>query len=89
MGRREVVATKAVTQMVSHLLKLAWYLEVSTDSPAASQMVAAAVAAEGGTVLGALALEQVSDAWFRGASRWMILGVGGYYLFKGCRLWWG
>ena len=87
LGRKAVVATKAATQVISHLLKLAWFLEVSPVRPEPWLLVATAAAAILGTVMGAQVLERLTDGRFRQLSRWLVLGIGGYYLLKGTRLW--
>ena len=86
LGRKEVVATKAATQMASHLLKLVWFLEISSQRPSAALLAAAAVAAIAGTLIGAQLLDRLSDRRFREASRWLVLGIGSYYLLRGTRL---
>ncbi len=81
LGRREIVATKAATQVVSHLLKL--WVFWGLASPAPTLLAGTAVAAIVGTLLGARVLERMEDGSFRKASRALVLGIGGWYLFKG------
>lgn len=80
LGRKEVVATKAATQVVAHLLKL-WVFWQAGMAP--SLLAGTAVAAVLGTLLGAQVLERMADSSFRTASRALILGIGGWYLLKG------
>lgn len=84
LGRRQVVATKAVTQATSHLLKLGYFaplLAAGTVSPAL--ISASILAALAGTLVGSRILERVSDGWFRTATRWLVLGVGVVFIARG------
>ncbi len=81
LGRREIVATKAATQVVSHLLKLWVFWGLAAPEP--SLLAGTAVAAVLGTLLGAQVLERLEDGSFRKASRALVLGIGGWYLLKG------
>ncbi|HND30084.1 MAG TPA: sulfite exporter TauE/SafE family protein [Myxococcota bacterium] len=81
LGRREIVATKAATQVVSHLLKL--WVFWGLASPAPSLLAGTAVAAVVGTLLGAQVLERLEDSSFRRASRMLVLAIGGWYFVKG------
>lgn len=83
LTRQQVVATKAVTQVFSHSLKLVYFipaLERGLLSPAllASVLVATVV----GTRLGTYALTRMSDASFRRYSRMVVYGIGAAYLCR-------
>lgn len=85
LDRRRVVATKAVTQALSHALKLAFFAPLVTD-PAALRpglWVAVGVAALVGTAFGRMLLEGLTEAAFRGAARALVYGIGAVYLSKG------
>lgn len=78
LGRREVVATKAATQVLAHGLKIAWF--ASVDWPDPSLAAAAALAAIAGTSLGARLLERMPDTTWRKATRLLLAGIGVAYL---------
>ena len=85
MGRRAVVATKALTQAMSHLLKVAYFgvlLQGGEEMPiaAAVGMVALAIV---GTRLSKGVLERMSDASFRKWTRATLVVVGTFYLGAG------
>ena len=84
MGRREIVATKATTQALSHALKVAYFAPmVARGALSWPLLIGAAVAALVGTRLGTLLLEKVSEAAFRTATRRMVLVLGAVYLAQG------
>ena len=83
LTRHEVVATKAVTQVFSHVLKLVYFvpaLEGQHITPAL--MGALVVATVMGTRIGTYVLERMSDASFRLYTRALVYGIGGVYLCK-------
>ena len=83
LTRQQVVATKAVTQIFSHGLKLAYFipaLERGLISP--SLLMAVLVATVCGTRLGTYALTRMSDAAFRRYSRWIVYTIGAAYLCR-------
>ncbi len=84
LGRREVVATKAATQVVSHALKVLVFLplvalDLRLGGLAALCMIAAAL----GTQVGTRILERIPEATFRSWTRRVVLGVGGVYVCEG------
>jgi uncharacterized membrane protein YfcA len=82
LDRQQVVATKAVTQVLSHALKLAVFLPYALDvSP--TLIAVACVCALAGTRVGVSLLERASDEQFRRASRLVVLAIGAFYLCKG------
>lgn len=83
LTRRQVVATKAVTQVFSHALKLAYFvpaLQGEGVNPLLALCVLGATLA--GTRLGTYLLDRMSDAAFRRYSRQLIYAIGGAYLCK-------
>jgi len=81
LGRRQVVATKALTQAFSHALKVAYFgvlLEGTGEISmgVAAGMVALAIA---GTRLSRNVLERMSDASFRRWTRRTVMAVGMAY----------
>jgi uncharacterized membrane protein YfcA len=83
LDRNQVVATKAVTQVFSHSLKLAYFLPGVALQDFSPQLIAALlVATVAGTRLGTWLLERMSEANFRRYSRGIIYAIGGLYLCK-------
>ena len=86
MSRHAVVATKAMTQSLSHVLKIAYFgafvaVEGGTVHPGlAAIMVALALI---GTSLSRHVLERMNDASFRLWSRWTVMTLGLFYLGSG------
>lgn len=86
MGRHAVVATKALTQSASHLLKIAYFGGLvgaaggRVDLLVAAMMVALAFA---GTTLSRSVLERLTDADFRLWTRWTVMATGVVYLASG------
>jgi uncharacterized protein len=83
LTRKEVVATKAVTQVFSHLLKLVYFVPAVdaghiTPLLAVSLLVATLI----GTRLGTWVLHRMSDESFRRYTRWIVYGLGVAYLCK-------
>jgi uncharacterized membrane protein YfcA len=81
LGRRQVVATKALTQAFSHALKVAYFgvmLEGTggLSVPTAAAMVLLAIA---GTRLSKSVLERMTDASFRRWTRGTVMGIGMAY----------
>ena len=89
MGRHAVVATKAMTQSLSHILKILYFgafvaLEGGSVHPVlAAMMVLLAFA---GTSLSRRVLERMNDASFRFWTRWTVMTLGVFYLASGVLL---
>jgi len=86
MRRHAVVATKAMTQSFTHVLKIFYFGTVLSLTggqvhPAiAAMMIALAVL---GTSLSRHVLERMNDQAFRRWTRWTVLTLGGFYLADG------
>ncbi|MGZ5042910.1 MAG: TSUP family transporter [Usitatibacter sp.] len=86
MTRHKVVATKASTQSLSHVLKIAYFGGVlavegrAVDPWLAAMMVALAFI---GTSLSRQVLERITDASFRLWTRWTVMTLGLAYLASG------
>src|SRR5207244_753334 len=66
LTRQEVVATKAVSQVFSHALKIVYFVPAMTSGAVSPALAAAVlVATLAGTRLGTYALERLSDELFR------------------------
>jgi uncharacterized membrane protein YfcA len=83
LTRHQVVATKAVTQVLSHSLKLAYFipaLQAGVVTPGLALCVLCATVV--GTRLGTLVLNRMSDDAFRRHSRAVVYAIGVAYLCK-------
>lgn len=89
MTRYAVVATKAMTQTLSHMLKIAYFggvlaVQGAEVSPwlAGTLVILSFV----GTSLSRRVLEKMTDASFRKWTRWTVMTLGVMYLFSGVKL---
>jgi len=87
LDRYQVVANKALTQTIGHMLKLIYYGGVvggvSGDGIDPLFLALSVGAAVVGTRLGTRLLDRVGDGDFRRVSRWVILGIGAYCIGDG------
>jgi len=90
MDRRAVVATKASTQSLGHIIKIAYFGGLvgaaqrgTVDFWLAALMVALAIT---GTTLSRRVLENLTDVSFRKWTRWTVLTTGVVYLSAGAWL---
>jgi uncharacterized membrane protein YfcA len=89
LGRHAVVATKAATQALAHLAKVAVYgAAISTGGPGIPWLVVllGVPLSVLGTALGARLLDRISDATFASTTRWVVTGIGLVYLVQAARL---
>ena len=102
MDRRAVVATKAMSQTLSHFTKIAYFgalgamgaadFSAGRDGIAGLSfplIVACVLLAFTGTTLSRRVLEKISDANFRNWTKWTIWTMGVIYLANGVWLMWG
>lgn len=88
LSRHQIVATKALTQVFSHLAKILIYgslLAMATDS-ASVPWLAILVAIPFsmlGTRAGKAILDRMSDAGFLSWTRWIVSAIGLVYLMRG------
>jgi uncharacterized protein len=87
MGRHAVVATKAMTQSLSHILKILYFGTIVAvaggerlDPWLAALMVGFALT---GTSLSRHVLERMNDKSFRLWTRWTVMSLGFFYLASG------
>ena len=91
MTRHAVVATKAVTQSLSHCLKVLYFGGVlAIEGRAVSPWLAVTMVllAFLGTSLSRPVLERISDVSFRLWTRWGVLALGAIYLASGVSAAW-
>lgn len=85
MDRRQVVATKAMIQVVAHSIKIIFYLGAAMALSAGewSIVLLAAPFAMLGTQAGNRILHRLTDANFRTWTRWIVTGIGVFYFLQG------
>ena len=91
LTRHQIVATKAATQVFSHLAKIVIYgaplLATRADDLPPLWLFALAIPLSmAGTVVGGRILETMSDVDFKRWTRWIVTGVGALYLLKAAQL---
>jgi uncharacterized protein len=86
LTRHEILGTKAVTQTLGHIIKLAYYsvflVTVSQEIPL-WVFPAVVVAALAGNWIGKGVIERITDHQFKSAGRYVILVIGFIYVCKG------
>ena len=86
MGRHAVVATKALTQSLTHLAKIIYFggVVVATGGEVAPLVAALMVVlAFAGTSLSRQVLERIDDTDFRLWTKWTVIAIGVVYLVSG------
>lgn len=88
LKRHEVVATKAATQCLGHMLKIVYFGELARSLPVegASAWAMLAVASIAGTMAGRQVLDRIDEGFFRRGSRLLIRGTGLACLARGVAL---
>ncbi|MBR9826050.1 MAG: sulfite exporter TauE/SafE family protein [Alphaproteobacteria bacterium] len=87
--RRTIVATKAATQVISHIVKIGYYLLPALAAAAMPQpqwLLLALPLSILGTTLGARLLERMSDIQFRSWTKWIVSTIGLVYIGRGILL---
>jgi uncharacterized protein len=88
LDRYQVIANKALTQTIGHLLKLVYYggvIGVAGDGIEPWSLALAIPAAVLGTRLGTRLLDRIGDSHFRRWSGWVILAIGAACVAQGVR----
>lgn len=86
LDRYQVIANKALTQTIGHLLKLVYYggvIGVSRDGIDPVYLMIAIPAAVIGTRIGTRLLDRIADTHFRRVSGWVILAIGATCVVQG------
>ncbi|NNC72551.1 MAG: sulfite exporter TauE/SafE family protein [Sphingomonadaceae bacterium] len=91
LTRHEIVATKALTQVFSHLAKVVIYgsallLTMDGEELPWLAILLAIPFSMLGTRLGKIVLDRMSDAHFLGWTRWIVSAIGLGYLVRGLML---
>jgi uncharacterized membrane protein YfcA len=94
LTRHQIVATKAATQTLAHLAKIAFYGAPLLSAPSAGLpplwfFVCATPLAMAGAVVGGRILDRMKDTDFRTWTRWVVSGIGAVYLVEAVRLFFG
>ena len=92
LTRHAIVATKAATQVFSHLAKIVVYgapLIAARDGglPSVWVFILAVPLSMGGAVAGGQILERMSDLDFKRWTRWIVTVIGATYLVQAAQLW--
>lgn len=86
MLRKQVVATKAMAQTLSHVLKIVYFGTIASLTGASVPIWVAAILvllAIAGTTLSGRFLERWTEASFRAWTRWTVVSLGCFYLADG------
>ncbi|MBV1906573.1 MAG: sulfite exporter TauE/SafE family protein [Pseudomonadales bacterium] len=85
LTRHQIIATKALTQTLGHILKSVYYTLIiqQTDSLPLGILLAAMISAVLGTRVGTHIVDKLSERQFRRASEYLILSIGTLCLLKG------
>jgi uncharacterized membrane protein YfcA len=91
LDRKTTIATKAVTQTFSHVVRAVYFSSFAglTDAVPLWTYLPAIALSIGGTSLAALVLERMTDVGFRQWTRRVIFAVSVVYLVRGVTLAWG
>ncbi len=90
LDRKTTLATKAVTQSASHVLRAAYFVSFFSigDAIGVWPILAAIALAIGGTALAPYVIERISDHGFRQWTRAIILAISAVYLARAGWLYW-
>lgn len=85
MDRRQIVATKAMIQVISHAIKILFYLgsALALSQGEWTIILLAAPFAMLGTNAGNRILLRLTDANFRTWTRWIVTAIGTFYFVQG------
>ena len=90
LDRRTTLATKAVTQTASHVLRASYFMSFGSigDEIGLWPLLVAIALAVGGTMLAPFVIERMSDHGFRQWTKMIIFAVSGVYLLRAVWLIW-
>jgi uncharacterized membrane protein YfcA len=90
LDRKTTVATKAVTQTFSHVVRVAYFGTLAGFSQVVPVWTypPAILLAIGGASLAPFVLERFTDHGFRRWTRWIIFGISAVYIVRGVLLLW-
>jgi uncharacterized membrane protein YfcA len=90
LDRKTTLATKAVSQTASHVLRAAYFYSLGSMSDTVGMwaILGAIALAIGGTALAPYVIERMTDHGFRQWTRAIILAVSSIYLVRAVSLFW-
>jgi uncharacterized membrane protein YfcA len=90
LDRKTTLATKAVVQTLSHVLRAVYFLSLGSvgDAIEIGPLLGAIVLAIAGTALAPYVIERMTDHGFRQWTRALILTISSVYLFRAASLFW-
>jgi uncharacterized membrane protein YfcA len=89
LDRKTTLATKAIAQSASHVLRLAYFVSLTGFAGVeAMPALAAIVLAVGGTMLAPYIIERMTDDSFRQWTRFVIYTICAIYLMRAAWLYW-
>jgi uncharacterized membrane protein YfcA len=90
LDRKTTLATKAVVQTLSHVLRAVYFLSLGSvgDAIEIGPLLGAIVLAIAGTALAPYVIERMTDHSFRQWTRALILTISSVYLFRAASLFW-
>jgi uncharacterized membrane protein YfcA len=90
LDRKTTLATKAVTQTASHILRAAYFISLNGMGQGLEPVpvVAAIALAIGGTALAPYVIERMTDHSFRQWTRFVILSISTVYILRALWLFW-
>jgi uncharacterized membrane protein YfcA len=90
LDRKTTLATKAVAQTASHVLRAVYFLSLGSigDAVTIGPLLAAIVLAIAGTALAPYVIDRMTDHGFRQWTRALIFSISTLYLFRAASLFW-
>ena len=90
LDRKTTLATKAIAQSASHILRLVYFVSITGFGTAleAVPVLAAMALAIGGTMLAPYVIERMTDDSFRQWTRFVIYTISIVYLIRAAWLFW-
>ena len=91
LDRKTTLATKAIAQTASHVLRLVYFVSITGWGPGleTGPVLGAVVLALGGTMLAPYVIERMTDDGFRQWTRFVIFTICIIYLIRAVWLYWG
>lgn len=88
LNRNQIIATKAITQTISHLIKVLFYLPIISSNQnselfSAQFLIIAIFSCFIGSKIGAKILSLITEEQFRSYSKLLLVIIGAVHLFRG------
>jgi uncharacterized membrane protein YfcA len=90
LDRKTTLATKAVVQTASHVLRAVYFLSLGSlgENVGVWSVLVSIACAIGGTALAPLVIERMTDHGFRQWTRVLVLSISAIYVVRGVLLYW-